>query len=134
MKKKILFLCTHNSARSQIAEGIINGFYSQNYEAFSAGTVATAVNPYAIRVMEELGIDISNHYSKTVESLGDIDFDLVVTVCDDARENCPVFLERKNYLHKSLNDPSDCEGDEGKKMKAFRNIRDEIREWIDHNF
>ena len=77
---------------------------------------------------------MSNHYSKTVKSLGNIDFDLIVTVCDNAKENCPIFLDRRKTLHRNLKDPSNYEGDENERIKVFRNVRDEIREWIDLNF
>ena len=91
MKKTVLFLCTHNSARSQMAEGLVNHYFSDKYSAFSAGTEKTKVNPFAIQAMNDSGIDISSHYSKTLDEFLDNTFDYVVTVCDNAKENCPYF-------------------------------------------
>ena len=90
-KKKVLFICTHNSARSQIAEGLMNTFLGDDYTAWSAGTEPTQVNPYAIKVMEEIGIDVVSHHSKGMESFLEQDFDYVITVCDHANETCPFF-------------------------------------------
>ena len=96
MKKKVLFICTHNSARSQMAEGILRTLYGDRYEAYSAGTQPTKVNPYAIKVMSEIGIDISNHRSKSAEEFRGKEFDYVVTVCDNVKEACPFFLAVKH--------------------------------------
>jgi arsenate reductase len=126
--KKILFICTHNSARSQIAEGLTNYFYSENWQAFSAGTQKTRVKLEATQVLKEIGIDISHHYSKTVEEIGDQQFDIVVTVCDSAKESCP-FFPGKKVLHKSFADPSDVKEPEAR-LNAFRKTRDEIKKWL----
>ncbi|MDN5353258.1 MAG: hypothetical protein PWQ09_14 [Candidatus Cloacimonadota bacterium] len=126
--KKILFICTHNSARSQIAEGLTNYFYSENWQAFSAGTQKTRVKLEATQVLKEIGIDISHHYSKTVEEIGDQQFDIVVTVCDSAKESCP-FFPGKKVLHKSFADPSDVKEAEAR-LNAFRKTRDEIKKWL----
>lgn len=126
--KKILFICTHNSARSQIAEGLTNYFYSENWQAFSAGTQKTRVKPEATQVLKEIGIDMSHHYSKTVEEIGDQQFDIVVTVCDSAKESCP-FFPGKKVLHKSFADPSDVKEPEAR-LNAFRKTRDEIKKWL----
>lgn len=133
-KKKILFICTHNSARSQIAEGLMNHFLKESYEAYSAGTKPTKVSPYAIKVMAEIGIDISNHRSKSVLEFKGEKFDYVVTVCDSAKENCPFFPGAKEYLHKSFEDPSSFEGTEEEKLSKFRSVRDEIKNFIFETF
>ena len=112
MKKRVLFICTHNSARSQIAEGLLNSLHGDWYEAYSAGTEKTAVNPYAIEAMGRMGIDISSHQSKTVEEFKGQTFDFVVTVCDSARESCP-FFPGNNIMHKSFEDPSSAKGSHG---------------------
>ena len=130
MKKKVLFICTHNSARSQMAEGLLRELYGDRYEAYSAGTEETTVNPYAIEVMRQAGIDISHHRSKTIESFRDTVFDLVVTVCDDARSRCP-FFPGKKVIHVSFEDPSRGEGGGDEEVRAvFVRVRDEIRTWI----
>lgn len=133
-KKKILFICTHNSARSQMAEGLVNFYLKEKFIAFSAGTKPTKVNPYAIKVMEEIGIDISNHRSKSVLEFKGEKFDYVVTVCDSAKENCPFFPGAKEYLHNSFEDPSSFEGTEEEKLNKFREIRDKIKEYILEKF
>ena len=110
-KQKVLFICTHNSARSQMAEGLLNALYGDRYEAYSAGTQPTEVNPYAIKVMAEMGIDISKHRSKSVEEFRGKKFDYVVTVCDHAKETCPFFPGGEKYLHQGFKDPSDLRGE-----------------------
>jgi arsenate reductase (thioredoxin) len=132
-KKSVLFLCTHNSCRSQIAEGLLRSLYPDNYDVYSAGVVKTSVQPLAIKVMDEIDIDISNQSSKSIEVYKDRQFDYVVTVCDNAREVCP-FFPGKNIIHKNFNDPSQIEGTDKEKMQAYRKIRDEIREWIKQTF
>ncbi len=134
MKKKILFICTHNSARSQMAEGLINHFFKDNYIAHSAGTKPSNVNPFAVRVMKEKGIDISEHTSKHVNTFKNHSFDYVVTVCDSAKEECPFFPGAKEYIHKSFPDPSSYEGNEDEKLEFFRYIRDEIFKWLKNTF
>ena len=127
-KLKILFICTHNSARSQKGEGIINSLYSDKFEAFSAGTEISKVRPQANQVMKEIGIDISNHYSKHLKSFYGIKFDLVVTVCDNAKKTCPWFPGAKETIHKSFPDPSLATGSEEDKLKVFRDVRDQIHQ------
>jgi arsenate reductase len=129
-KKKILIICTHNSARSQMAEGLINALYSNKFEAFSAGTEAAEVRPKAIQVLKEIGIDISHHYSKNMREFYGTEFDLVATVCDNAKKVCPVFPGAKKMIHKSFPDPSAAIGTEDEKLLVFRNVRDQIFDWI----
>lgn len=130
MKKRILFLCTHNSCRSQMAEGLANHFLGDSFQAFSAGTVATRVNPLATRVLAELGIDTSRQYSKTLDQFAEQSFDYVVTLCGDANENCPLFFGGIRRIHQGFDDPSRLKGCEDDLLPEFRRVRDEIREWI----
>lgn len=132
MKMSILFICTHNSARSQIAEGLVNALYGDRYLAKSAGTIATKLNPFAVKVMNEIGIDISYHRSKSIEEFKGKIFDVVVTVCDNAKETCP-FFPGKRVLHKGFDDPSSFEGSDAGKSAVFRKVRDEIKNWIEGN-
>ena len=133
-KKRVLFICTHNSARSQIAEGVMNQIYGEIFEAFSAGTEPSSVNPFAIDVMGEIGIDISRHRSKSVEEFLEQDFDYVITVCDQANEACPFFPGGKERIHKGFVDPAEVQGSDLEKRAAFRKARDEIMVWIEKNF
>ena len=128
--KKVLFLCTHNSARSQMAEGLLRHFGGEAYAVFSAGTELTSVSPYAIKVMQEIGIDISQQKSKLLDPFIKEEFDYVVTVCDRVKEACPFFSGGKKLLHKGFEDPSLTEGSDEEKMTKFRSVRDEIKEWI----
>ncbi len=132
-KIKVLFICTHNSARSQMAEGLLRSLRGDLYDAFSAGTIASKVNPYAIKVMSEIGIDISHHRSKSIDEFKGQIFDYVVTVCDNAKENCP-FFPGKYVFHKGFQDPADFEGTDEEKLMIFRKVRDEIRSWIESTF
>ena len=125
--RRVLFLCTHNSARSQMAEGLLRHDGRGRFEVESAGTEATRVHPLAIRAMAELGIDISRQTSKTLESFLEEPFDVVVTVCDRANESCPVFRGAKSRLHWSFEDPSAAVGDEERRLAVFRRVRDQIR-------
>ncbi|MEW6570112.1 MAG: arsenate reductase ArsC [Nitrospirota bacterium] len=134
VKEKVLFICTHNSARSQMAEGLLRALYEGRYEAYSAGTIATEVNPHAIEVMAEIGFDISTHRSKSIEEFQGIQFDHVVTVCDYARETCPFFPGAKHYIHKDFTDPASTGGSREEKLSVFRRVRDEIRQWIEETF
>lgn len=127
----MLFLCTHNSARSQMAEGLLRQLAGDRFEAFSAGTEATRVRPEAIRAMEELGADISGQESKTLERYLDETFGYVITVCDSANEACPVFLGAERRLHWSVEDPAGVEGNEEERLAAFREARDELRRRIE---
>lgn len=122
--QRILFVCTHNSARSQMAEGMLHAWGGDRFEAFSAGTTATAVRPEAIAVMREIGIDIGGQASKTLEPFLGEPFDWLITVCDQAKESCPVLPGVGRQAHWSIDDPSAVEGDEGTRMAAFRAARD----------
>ncbi len=127
MKKRVLFLCTHNSARSQMAEGLLRHLGGEQFEAFSAGTEATAVRPLAIRAMQELDIDISGQQSKTLDRYLNDPFDEVITVCDAAAEVCPVFPGAKRRRHWSFPDPSRATGNEEEQLAVYRAVRDAIR-------
>lgn len=123
----MLFICTHNSARSQMAEGWLRRLAGDRFEAHSAGTEATAVRPLAVKAMAEAGVDISGAESKTLERYLRRPWDYIVTVCDQAAESCPVFPGRGERLHWSLPDPSQAEGAEEDKLMAYRSVRDRIR-------
>ncbi|MCH7519051.1 MAG: arsenate reductase ArsC [Candidatus Dadabacteria bacterium] len=133
-KGKVLFLCTHNSARSQMAEGILRNLYGDKFEVFSAGTEPSRVNPYAIRAMQEIGIDISENTSKSIEGFQGMNIDYVVTVCDRVKESCPTFPGAKHNVHKGFIDPSKFRGKDEEILLGFRQIRDEIRSWIQKEF
>jgi arsenate reductase (thioredoxin) len=129
-RTRVLFLCTHNSARSQMAEGLLRELGGDRFEVHSAGTEASLVRPLAIQVMDEIGVDISAQESKTLNRyLGD-PFDYVVTVCDEANEACPFFPGAKERLHWSLPDPSAAEGTEEERLVVFRSVRDQIRDRV----
>jgi arsenate reductase len=134
MKKKILFICVHNSARSQIAEGLVNTLYGDRFLASSGGTEATRVHPGAIQVMAEIGIDISGHRSKSIDEFTDQRFDYVVMVCDDSQADCPFFPGGKEYIHHAFDDPAACKGTNEEVLACFRKSRDEIRAWIAETF
>ena len=129
-RRRILFLCTGNSCRSQMAEGFVNHFLGDYYVAFSAGIKPSLVNPYAIFVMRELGIDISSHISKSLTEFMGQEFDYIITVCDNAKESCPVFPGNAERLHWSFDDPAEAEGDEEDIIQVFRKIRDQILDTI----
>lgn len=128
MKKRILVLCTGNSCRSQMAEGFLKSF-DDNLEVFSAGTMpADRVNPYAVKAMREVGIDISGGVPERVEKYLDQSFDYVITVCDNAKETCPLFAGAvKHRLHIGFKDPAEAAGSEEEVFSVYRNVRDEIR-------
>lgn len=130
-KKKVLFLCTHNSARSQIAEDLLRAMYGNRYESFSAGTEVTKVNPNVIKSMAEIGIDISAHRSKHLEEFITDEFDYVVTVCDNAKEACPYFPNARQRLHYSFSDPSQFTGSEEEILAGIAKVREEIKTWIE---
>jgi arsenate reductase len=130
-KSRVLFLCTHNSARSQMAEGLLRHLVGDRFEAMSAGTEATHVRPLAVRAMEEIGVDISRQESKTLDRYLHEPFDYVITVCDDANEACPFFPGAAKRLHWSFEDPSKAEGLEEERLSVFRSVRDRIRERIE---
>ena len=125
-RARVLFVCTHNSARSQMAEGLLRDRAGDRFEVTSAGTEATHVRPLAIRAMAEIGIDISGQESKTLERYLGEPFDYVITVCDDANEACPFFPGAKKWLHWSFEDPSRAEGPEDERLAIFRRVRDKI--------
>ena len=127
--KKILVICTGNSCRSQMAEGWLKHF-SSDLEVFSAGTHPEPVNKYAIKVMSSSGIDISKHTSNNIEEYRDIDFDLVLTVCNNAKERCPYFETSTKKLHHSFKDPANAKGTDKEKLKVYSKVRDEIRDYV----
>ena len=133
-RKKILFICTHNSARSQMAEGYMNAKYGDRYEVFSGGTKATRVHPMAIEVMKEIGIDISGYRSKLIDEHYGKGIGTVITVCDSAQKACPFFPGAKEEIHKSFPDPSSFTGSDEEVRVGFRQVRDEIIRWIDATF
>ena len=130
-RQRVLFLCTHNSARSQIAEGLLRWLGGERFEVHSAGTEATRVRPLAIRAMDELGIDISGQESKTLDRYLSEPFNLVVTVCDEANEACPFFPNAAQRWHWSFPDPSRATGTEEEQLAAYRAVRDSIRDHIE---
>jgi arsenate reductase (thioredoxin) len=129
-KARVLFLCTHNSARSQMAEGLLRNLAGDRFEAHSAGMEATHVRPLAVRAMDEIGVDISGQESKTLDRYLGEPFDYVITVCDDANEACPFFPGGARRLHWSLPDPSAAKGTEEERLAVFRSVRDGIRERV----
>jgi arsenate reductase len=129
-RARVLFLCTHNSARSQMAEGWLRALAGDRYEAASAGTEATRVHPLAARAMAEVGIDLGGHTSKTLDRFVGQEWAWVVTVCDAAQERCPLFPGAARRLHRSFPDPSRATGTEDARLDAFRRVRDEIRDWL----
>jgi arsenate reductase len=150
-KIKVLFLCMHNSARSQMAEGLLRHIYGERYEVFSAGITPTKVNPLAIKVMAEIGIDISKQSSKSIKEFQDKDIDLVISVCkSSAKLTCPLcsspmvsdrpliisetLPDAKHYLQNPFDDPSEAEGSDEEKLGAFRRARDDIKKWIHEYF
>lgn len=126
-KQQVLILCTGNSARSQMAEGLLRHDGGARFEVHSAGTHPSQVRPEAIAAMREIGIDISTHRSKLVDEFVGQDFDTVITVCDNAKENCPIFPAKTERVHWSFDDPAATQGDEAARLAVFRRVRDEIR-------
>jgi arsenate reductase len=150
-KLKILFICTHNSARSQIAEGLLRNVYGEKYDVFSAGTNPTTINPLAVKVLTELGIDASKQYSKSLDEFSETEIDLAVSVCQSSAKtlcklcSSPMLMGKpqliyeklhklKNYVVHGFEDPSEVEGSEEEKLAAFRRARDEIKAWITEYF
>ncbi len=127
-RKRVLILCTGNSARSQMAEGLLRHFGGDRFEVESAGVEASFVRPPAIKAMEEIGIDISGHRSKSVDEFAGQQFDYVITVCDNAKERCPVFPGKTNRIHWSFEDPAEAVGDENEQLAVFSRVRDQIRD------
>jgi arsenate reductase (thioredoxin) len=128
--QRVLILCTGNSARSQMAEGLLKHLAGDRFEVHSAGTKPGSVRPEAIAVMKEIGIDISGSRSKHVDEFSGESFDYVLTVCDNAAENCPVYPGHANRIHHSFEDPASVQGAEEDRLSAFRHIRDEIRDYL----
>jgi arsenate reductase len=129
-KSRILILCTGNSARSQMAEGLLRHDAGDRFEVFSAGTKPSQVRPEAIEVMGEIGVDLTAHRSKHADEFDGQPFDYVLTVCDNAKESCPVFLGEARRLHHSFEDPAAKHGTEEERLDVFRRVRDEIREYL----
>ena len=127
---RVLVLCTGNSARSQMAEGLLRHDAGERFEVASAGTKASFVRPEAIAVMREVGIDISGHRSKNVDEFDGQKFDYVITVCDNARENCPVFFGAAQRLHHDFEDPAAATGSEEERLAVFRRVRDQLRTYL----
>ena len=130
MKPRVLILCTGNSARSQMAEGLLRHDAGDRFDVASAGTRPGTVRPEAVAVMQEIGIDISAHRSKHVDELRDAQFDYVLTVCDNARESCPILPGPGKRLHQAFDDPAALQGPEPERLAAFRRVRDELREYL----
>lgn len=130
-KRKILILCTGNSARSQMAEGLLKHICRGEFEVHSAGTKPSSVRPEAIKVLAEIGIDISGNRSKSADEFASAEMDYVLTVCDHARENCPYFPARTKLIHRAFADPASVEGDEETRLAAFRRARDEIKNYLE---
>ena len=127
-RQRVLILCTANSARSQMAEGLLRHDHGDVFEVESAGTRATLVRPEAIQVMAEIGIDISQHRSKVVDEFARESFDLVLTVCDNAKESCPIYPGHGKRIHHAFEDPAGQAGDES--LPAFRRVRDQMRAYL----
>ena len=130
-KKRVLILCTGNSARSQMAEGLLRELGEGKFEVESAGVAPSSLRPEAVEAMREIGIDISGHRSKSVDEFGGQQFDYIITVCDNAKENCPVFPGQAKRIHQSFEDPPpETVGDYESRLKIFRRVRGEILEWL----
>ncbi len=127
-KKRVLFLCTGNSARSQMAEGLLRKMAGDRFEVFSAGTRPAGLNPTAVAAMGEIGIDISRHHSKSVDEFSRQSFDYVITVCDSAKESCPIFPGAAKKIHYSFQDPAAAQGSAEEQLTVFRRVRDQIDE------
>jgi len=130
--KRVLILCTGNSARSQMAEGLLRHDAGERFSVESAGTNPVPVKPEAVAVLKEIGIDISGHRSKSVDVFAGQPFDVVLTVCDHARETCPVYPGHTNRIHHSFEDPANVQGSAEQRLEAFRRVRDEIRAYLRH--
>jgi arsenate reductase (thioredoxin) len=134
MKAKVLFLCTGNSARSQMAEGYLRHVVGDKYEVLSAGISPKGMNPLAVEAMNEIGIDISKQKSKDVRDYLGIAIQYVVTVCDNAKEHCPIFPGTYKFFHWGLKDPAEVTGSHQEKLAVFRRVRDEIAQKIEQEF
>ena len=129
-KQRVLILCTGNSARSQMAEGLLRHDAGDRFDVESAGTKPGHVRPEAIAAMREIGIDISSHRSKHVDEFQDQPFDYVLTVCDNAKETCPIYPGQTNRIHHSFEDPAAVQGSEEERLASFRRVRDQIRQYL----
>ena len=132
--KKILILCTGNSARSQMAEGLLKHITQNKYDVNSAGTKPSIVRPEAIKALAEIGIDIANNHSKSVDGFVTEKIDFVLTVCNNANENCPYFPAKTKLIHHSFEDPAEVQGSKEIRLNAFRKVRDEIRSYFETTF
>lgn len=130
-KKRVLILCTGNSARSQMAEGLLRHIAGDRFKVESAGTIASFVRPQAIAAMGEVAIDISSHWSKSVDEFTGEEFDYVITVCDNANESCPAFPSKTIRIHWSFEDPADASGSDEEKLTVFRRVRDQLKEKLE---
>jgi arsenate reductase len=130
MKKTVLFLCTGNSARSQMAEGLMRHLRGDEFEVYSAGVEPKSVHPKAVQAMQEIGIDISGQKSKHIDELPDREFDHIITLCDHAAQNCPVFLGKGVRHHQGFSDPAAAVGSDHEVLEAFRKVRDELKQFI----
>jgi len=130
MKKKVLFLCTGNSARSQMAEGLLLHLRNNEFEVFSAGVDPKGVHPKAVQAMQDIGIDITKQKSKHIDDLPVKEFDYIITLCDHAAQNCPVFLGKGVRLHHGFSDPAAAQGSDQNVLEAFRKVRDELKQFI----
>jgi arsenate reductase len=133
-KSRVLFICTANAARSQMAEGLLRVKYGNRFDVYSAGTRPSRVSIRAIQVMQEIGIDISQHHSKSIDEISGITFDLAVTLCDNAHQICPVVFCAKKTIHQGFPDPYLTPGGDGEILEGYRNVRDGIALWIDTMF
>lgn len=130
-RKRVLILCTANSARSQMAEGLLKHIGADEFEVESAGAKPSIVRPEAIIALKEIGIEIGSHRSKSVDEFAGQQFDYVITVCDNAKENCPYFPAKTKIVHRSFEDPATATGDETTRLAAFRKVRDEIKTYLE---
>jgi len=133
-KTRVIFVCTANAARSQMAEGLLRAKYGDRYEVFSAGTRQAKVSTHAIAVMQEIGIDISYHRSKTLDEFNGISFDIAVTLCDNAHAICPIISGAKKTIHHGFSDPHLIHGTDDTILDGYRRVRDEIARWINAEF
>lgn len=130
-RKRILFICSHNAARSQMAEGYLRIRYGDRFEVYSAGTQVSTISPYAIRVMQEIGVDISGQRSKPLTEFAGMEIDIAVVVCDAAKSACPFFPWAKETIHATFRNPKEFSGTDEEIIAGFREVRDEITGWID---
>jgi arsenate reductase len=129
-RKKVLFICTHNSARSQMAEAFLNSGYGERFVGYSAGTKPSKINPYAVKAMAEVGIDISKNRSKNIKEFLGKEFHYAITLCDSAKNECQFFPGAKKLIHAGFVNPSTFVGTDGEIMLGFRKVRDDIADWI----